>query len=71
MTRSMIEPGPVTPLAHRREQAAAAMGLSVHSFDTYVRPTVPGVAIGALRVWSVPALQRWLQENERPPEDGS
>ena len=57
------QPEPIggTPaLALQRKAAAAALGLSVESFDRYVRPCVRVVYVGDIRLWPVAELQAWL-----------
>lgn len=56
-------------LALRREDASVAMGMSDESFDKYVRPTLPVVALGSLRLYPVDGIQRWLREHSTTPED--
>jgi hypothetical protein len=55
------------PLALRREDAARAISVSDESFDRYVRPSLPVVRLGAVRVYPVVALKRWLLENADAP----
>jgi hypothetical protein len=59
----------VSPLALRREAAAEALGVSVESFDRYIRPTLPVVRLGSVRVYPVPAIERWLAEHADIPMD--
>lgn len=54
--------GPVDRLALRREEAARALGMSVDHFDRHVRPSIPVVYCGELKLWPVRALERWLEE---------
>jgi hypothetical protein len=50
-------------LALRREQAAAALGVSVDFFDAHVRPEVRAVRRGRLTLYPLAELQRWLDDN--------
>lgn len=59
----------VSRLALRREDAAAALGISDESFDRYVRPTLPVVRLGSLRLYPVAALQAWLVDHAEAPVD--
>lgn len=54
-------------LALRREEAAAALGLSEESFDRYVRPYVRCVRLGTLRLYPVAELERFLTERASSP----
>ncbi len=67
MTTAVIE-GP--KLAVRREEAARAVGVSDESFDRYVRPYLPVVRLGSLRVYPVAGIAAFLAERaEVPMED--
>jgi hypothetical protein len=61
------EPSPGVVLALRREDAAKALGVSDEGFDRYVRPSLPVVRLGALRVYPVAALEQWLIERADSP----
>lgn len=54
-------------LALRKEEAAAALGISDESFDRYVKPHVRVVRWGTLRVYPVAELQRVLDEQAAAP----
>jgi hypothetical protein len=54
-------------LAYQRKDAAAALGLSVDSFDRHVRPTLKCVYVGDTRLWPVKELERWLAERAMIP----
>jgi len=56
-------------LALRREDASAALGISDESFDKFVRPSLPVVRIGSLRLYPVEALEAWLREHAHAPID--
>jgi hypothetical protein len=57
----------IEPLALRKAAAAVAIGVSDELFDRDVRPTLPAVRVGAVRVYPVEAIRRWLRENECLP----
>ena len=57
------------PLALRREAAADVIGVSVESFDRYVRPTLPVCRLGTVRVYPVVALEEWLAAHADSPMD--
>jgi hypothetical protein len=61
--------GKRSPLALRREAAAAALEVSDETFDKHVRPSLPVVRLGSVRVYPVAALERWLLENATAPAD--
>jgi hypothetical protein len=50
-------------LALSRTEAAAAIGMSVDSFERYVQPELKIVRVGRMRLIQVRELERWLQEN--------
>jgi hypothetical protein len=54
-------------LALRPSEAAAALGLSDESFDRYVRPELPVVRLGTMRLYRVEVLDAWLREHSSPP----
>ena len=51
------------PILLTRPQAAAAMGMSLDSFERYVQPEVKLVRRGKLRLVPVGELERWAVEN--------
>ena len=59
----------VNALALRREAAAQAIGVSDETFDKHVRPSLPVVRLGSVRVYPVAALERWLLEHADAPAD--
>lgn len=54
-------------LALRRGEAAAALGLSDESFDRYVRPHIRVCRLGALRLYPLVELQRFLDDQASSP----
>jgi hypothetical protein len=61
---------PVPRLALTREEAAAALGMSLDSFERYVQPTMRLVRLGRMRLVPVRELERWLDENAHGTLDG-
>ena len=57
------EVAPIPRLALSREEAAAALGMSLNSFERHVQPTIRLVRLGRMRLVPVSELQRWLGEN--------
>lgn len=54
---------PVPRVALTREEAAAAIGMSLDSFERYAQPWLPLIRRGRLVLVPVTALQRWADEN--------
>ena len=50
-------------LALSKPDAAAALGISINSFERHVQPHLPVVRLGKLRLFPVEELERWLREN--------
>jgi excisionase family DNA binding protein len=50
-------------LAFTRAEAAAAIGVSLDSFERYVQPELRLVRRGRLRLIPVAELSRWLEKN--------
>jgi hypothetical protein len=50
-------------LALTRAEAAAAIGVSVDSFERYVQPELRLIRRGRLRLVAVRELERWLDSN--------
>jgi hypothetical protein len=59
----MTSPSNTLRLALTRTEAAAALGLSVDSFERYVQPEVRLVRRGRLRLIAITELERWLTTN--------
>ena len=53
-------PSPAARLALTRSEAAAAIGVSLDSFERYVQPELRLVRRGRLRLVPVVELERWL-----------
>jgi hypothetical protein len=62
--------GPIPRLALTREEAAAAIGMSLDSFERHVQPTLRLVRLGRMRLIPVRELDRWLDENASRAVDG-
>lgn len=68
MTGHQVSPvtGPVitvTPIALAKPDAAAALGVSVDSFERYIQADVRCIRRGRLRLYPVAELQRWADDN--------
>jgi len=50
-------------LAVTRAEAAAALGMSLDSFERHVQPELRVVRRGKLRLVPVTEIERWLEEN--------
>lgn len=61
---------PIPRLALTREQAAAALGMSLDSFERHVQPTIRLVRLGRMRLVPVREIDRWLDENAAKTLDG-
>ena len=61
-----------TPLAYRREQAAAAMGVSVRTFDQWLAEPdpPPSVKRGNCRLFPAKELRNWLSSQVKSNERG-
>jgi hypothetical protein len=57
------ELAPVPRVALTREQAAAAIGMSLDSFERHVQPTIRLVRLGRMRLVPIHELERWLAEH--------
>jgi excisionase family DNA binding protein len=58
-----IDTRPRVKLALTRVEAAAALGMSVDSFERYVQGQVRLVRLGRLVLVPVSELERWLEAN--------
>lgn len=57
--------GPVPRVALTREEAAAAIGLSLDSFERHVQPGIRMVYLGRLRLVPVEELRRWCEQQAK------
>ena len=60
----------VPRLALRRDEAAAAIGVSVDHFDAHVRHELRAVRRGRVVVYPVSELERWLERNAATTLEG-
>lgn len=56
------ERAPIPRLALTRDEAAAAIGMSVDSFERHVQPTLRLVRLGRMRLIPIHELERWLDD---------
>ncbi len=63
----MTDLAPVPRLALTREEAAAALGMSLDSFERHVQPTLGMVRVGRMRLVPVTELARWVDEHADTP----
>ena len=54
---------PIPRLGLTRDEAAAAIGMSLDSFERYVQPGLRLIRLGKLRLVPIAELERWLGEN--------
>jgi len=60
---AVTPPVVIRPIALGKVDAAAALGMSVDSFERYVMADVRCVRRGRLRLFPVAELERWADEN--------
>ena len=53
----------IPPIALPKPAAAAALGMSVDSFERYVQADVRCIRRGRMRLFPVVELERWAAEN--------
>ena len=56
----------VPRLAFNQQEAAEALGISVDHFERHVKPALPVVYSGSLRLYPRSALERWLETQAIP-----
>jgi hypothetical protein len=56
---------PVERILYTREEAAAALGMSIDTFERKVQPFIRVVPCGALVQVPPQELRRWVRENAR------
>ena len=59
----MSDLAPIPRLALTREEAAAALSMSLDSFERHVQPSIRMCRLGRMRRVPVRELDRWLEEN--------
>lgn len=57
----------VPRLALQRTEAAESLGMSVEHFDRHVKPYLPVVYSGSLRLYPVAGLQKWVDDQATTP----
>ncbi len=62
-SNGIARPVTVAPIALSKPDAAAALGMSVDSFERYVMADVRCIRRGRMRLFPVVELQRWADEN--------
>jgi len=62
MSRSKIDVS-VPALALRRPEAAAALAVSVETFDQHIRAQLPTMRLGTVVVYPVAGIQRYIDDN--------
>ena len=67
----MGDTAPIPRLALTREEAAAACGVGLDSFERHIQPTIRMVRRGRLRLVAVDELRRWLDENSETTLGGA
>lgn len=61
---------PAVPrLSLRKAEAAVALGVSDETFDRYIRPSLPVVVVGTLRMYPVAGIAAWLEAQATTPLD--
>jgi hypothetical protein len=53
----------ISPIALAKPEAAAALGMSVDSFDRYAAPGLRCIRRGRLRLFPVAELEKWADAN--------
>jgi len=61
--RARIAAGGPPRLALSKPEAAAALGMSLNSFERHVQPELRVIRRGKLRLFPVRELERWLEAN--------
>jgi hypothetical protein len=56
---------PVERILYTREEASAALGMSIDTFERKVQPFIRVVPCGALVLVPPEGLRRWVRENAR------
>jgi hypothetical protein len=56
---------PVERILYTREEASAALGMSIDTFERKVQPFIRVVPCGALVLVPPEELRRWVRENAR------
>lgn len=59
------------PIALTKPQAAAALGVSVDSFERHIQPDLKVIRKGRLRLFAVAELERWAADNAQRTLEGA
>lgn len=59
----MTETAPIPRVTLSREEAAAALGMGLDSFERYVQPEIRMVRLGRLRLVPLRELERWAEDH--------
>ena len=60
----------VTRMAYDRVEAAAALGMGLTSFETYVAPHIRSIRVGRMVLYPVGELEKWVEQNAGLPLEG-
>ena len=61
--RARLAAGGPPRLALSKPEAAAALGMSLNSFERHVQPELRVIRRGKLRLFPIRELERWLEAN--------
>jgi hypothetical protein len=59
----MSDLAPIPRLALTREEAAAAIGMGLDSFERHVQPSIRLLRLGRMRLVPIHELERWLEQH--------
>lgn len=62
MSAREVVAGPVPRVVLTRQEAAAALGISLDSFERHVQPDLKVIRRGSLRLIAVQELEQWAQD---------
>jgi hypothetical protein len=62
-TPALTAIAPIPRLALTRPEAAAAIGMSLDSFERCVQPTIRLIRLGRMRLVPTNELERWLEDH--------
>jgi hypothetical protein len=65
----MADVGPVPRVALTREEAAAALSMSLDSFERYVQPSIRMIYAGRMRLVPIAELERWCEQQAKRGQD--
>ncbi len=60
-------PSTVTRVTLTRPEAAAALGVSLTTFDEAIRPELKSIRLGRVLLFRVAELEEWAALKEEPP----